>query len=270
MKCIYTILAIILVSVSFNISAQVGFYESDVLLIAHRGGVVDSITPENSKEAIIKAAELGYWMVEIDIQVTKDGVLITNHDRNLKKCYGIDRDIADMKWEEISELKSETGALVQNFEDVLTLCRELGLNVMIDNKIKGYDYNLCTRIVNLLDKYELREQALMIGTSATTEFFTGKIRLSCTRQQLENNMLRKDYSPNNYYYFGNPTKEDAEWAREHGIMIVGVINEWAIPKVNEDSIVKETVKNLVDQKVRYIQLDSMYASYLHNQKIIID
>ncbi|SEA21453.1 hypothetical protein [Pedobacter hartonius] len=36
-------------------------------LIAHRGGVVDSVTAENSASALSKAAERGYRMVEVDL-----------------------------------------------------------------------------------------------------------------------------------------------------------------------------------------------------------
>ena len=53
-------------------------------LIAHRGGVVDSARAENSLPALEEAARHGFNMVEVDLRVTKDGVLIINHDADLK------------------------------------------------------------------------------------------------------------------------------------------------------------------------------------------
>lgn len=235
---------------------------NNVFLIAHRGGVVDSVTPENSRESIIKAAKNGYWMVEVDLRRTKDNILITNHDNNFKRYYNVDKKVEDMTWKEISKLKSNNGTVVQKFEDVLQLCHELGLNIMIDNKLKGFEPIICSQIIDLLDRYKLRESALMIGTTASTEFFTGKIKLSCTRKQIESNMKRTDYNSNNYYYFGNPTKEDASWAKKNNIMIVGVINSWAIPLEKEEQTVKEIIQLLHNLNVQYIQLDSKYSTFL--------
>lgn len=258
---------LILLSFLFNtrlVNAQQNSFTDNFYLIAHRGGVVDSITPENSKESIIKAAKHGFWMIEVDIRATKDKVLITNHDKDFNRYFGVDKKVIDMTWKEISELKSENGTYVQKLEDVFKLCSELGLNVMIDNKITGFDIDICNHLIYLLDKYNLRENALMIGTTATTDFFTGKIKISCNKEQLKNNMNRNDYSPNNYYYFGNPTKEDAIWAHQNNIMIVGVINSWAIPNEKEEIIVNEIINNLRDSQVNYIQLDSKYVSFLYN------
>lgn len=261
-------LAFFLLNLSLSLSCLLTAQEADnnskFKLIAHRGGVVDSITPENSKEALLKAVENNYWMVEVDMRLTKDGVLITHHDKDLRKNYNVEKNIDNMTWDEISLLESDMGTSIQKLENVFSICQEFGMNVMLDNKIKGFDQVVCEQILDLLDKYNLRDNSLMIGTSATTEFFTGKIRLSCTREQLEANMNRSDYKSDNYYYFGNPSSEDALWTKQNKIMIVGVINEWAIPKDNEDAVVKEIVHQLKTLGINYVQLDSKYAAYFQN------
>src|SRR5690554_3880171 len=188
---------------------------SDYRLIAHRGGVVDSLTAENSLQALQKAAEKGYWMVEVDLRLTKDSVLITHHDRNFKRYYGVDKALASMTWEEVSPLKGDKGNRVLLFEEILRFCRDNNLNVMIDNKIQGFDSLLFNNVYELVKQYELEEQAMMIGTTASTPFFTGKIRLSCTRSQLEENMLKEDYDPSHYYLFSsNISPADAQWASD--------------------------------------------------------
>lgn len=230
-------------------------------IIGHRGGVVDSITPENSREALLKAVDRNYWMVEIDMRLTKDGVLITHHDKNFTRYFHVDKNVDDMTWNEISILESDMGTSVQKLEDVFKLCEFTGMNVMLDNKIKGFDKAICEQIVDLLDKYNLRKNSLMIGTSATTEFFTGKIPLSCTIEQLKVNMKREDYNPKNYYLFGNPSKRDALWAKQKGIMIVGVINEWALPKDKEEVAANKIANHLKALNINYVQLDSKYDVY---------
>lgn len=237
----------------------------DMKLIAHRGGVVGSEVPENSKEALLLASEKEYWGVELDMRITKDSVLIAHHDPHLLRFYDVERKVTEMRWDEIEGLVSHNGTKVQKLDDALALCAELGLNVMIDNKVEGLPISVFEQLVELLDYYGLLRNALMIGSDASTEYFTGKIRLSCTREQLEQNMLRNDYSPGNYYYFGNPTKEDATWAKKNNIMVVGVINEWVIKKESEQEEVEMIIQNLLVNGIEYVQLDSKYDSYFDTE-----
>jgi glycerophosphoryl diester phosphodiesterase len=53
------------------------------IVIAHRGnsrGLIPGRAPENSREAIRQAARDGFSWVEIDLQVTRDGVPVVHHD----------------------------------------------------------------------------------------------------------------------------------------------------------------------------------------------
>ena len=59
--------------------------DNNLELIAHRGGVVNSKSPENSLKALNEAINRGYYMVEVDVRLTKDGVLITHHDKDFKR-----------------------------------------------------------------------------------------------------------------------------------------------------------------------------------------
>ncbi|SDM58903.1 glycerophosphoryl diester phosphodiesterase [Polaromonas sp. JS666] len=51
------------------------------LVIAHRGA--SGYIPEETLEAYVRAIELGADVIEMDLVVTKDGVLMTRHDPNL-------------------------------------------------------------------------------------------------------------------------------------------------------------------------------------------
>jgi glycerophosphoryl diester phosphodiesterase len=51
------------------------------LVIAHRGA--SGYLPEETMEAYVRAIELGADVIEMDLVVTKDGVLVTRHDPNL-------------------------------------------------------------------------------------------------------------------------------------------------------------------------------------------
>lgn len=231
-------------------------------LIAHRGGVVDSSRAENSLPALKAAIERGYKMVEIDMRLTKDSVLIIHHDMNFKRYFGLDKPVSEMNWEEIRKLKSHTGSRVLKFEEALQYCSGK-IEVMIDNKIQGNDTALFGRVFALLKKYKLDKAALMIGTDESTDFFTGKIKLSCTRKQLEENMLKPGYRPSHYYLFGSElTRDDVEWARRNNILAVGVINAWRYRRsANPAAEAEKDAQRLKATGLNHFQVDSEFERF---------
>ena len=54
------------------------------LIIAHRGGQLN--WPENTIYAFQKAKEAGVNMIELDVQLTRDGVPVIYHKRNLSEA----------------------------------------------------------------------------------------------------------------------------------------------------------------------------------------
>ena len=231
-------------------------------LIAHRGGVVDSTKAENSLPALKAAIERGYKMVEIDLRLTKDSVLIIHHDMNFKRYFGMDKPVSEMNWKEISKLKSTTGSRVLKLEEALQYCSGK-IEVMMDNKISGNDTALFGKVVALLKKYKLLEAALMIGTSESTDFFTGKIKLSCTRQQLEENMQKPGYSPLHYYLFGSDlTRDDVEWAGSNDILAVGVVNAWRYRRLANPAVEAEKdAQRLKATGLTHFQIDSEFERF---------
>lgn len=259
-QTVQSILFIALLLAGMQLSAQSGASTKPYRLIAHRGGIVDSTAGQNSLEALTKAIAKGYWMVEVDLRMTKDSVLITHHDKNFRQSFGLDSAVSSMTWEAIGKLRGVNGYRVQRFEDVLAHCKGK-LGVMIDNKLDGNDTAVWTRLITLLKKYDLYKGALMIGTDESTAYFTGKIRLSCTRQQLETNINRPDYKASNYYLFSDKiSREDYEWAHRRNILVVGVINAWAFQPGESVSKAGEQATTLKAAGVQCFQIDSQYES----------
>lgn len=102
--------------------------ESSVIVVAHRADWRNF--PENSLEAIQSAIEMGVDMLEIDVQRTKDGVLILMHDHNLDRTTTGSGNIADTNWEDITKLnlKDHQGNVttykVPKLEDALLMCKD--------------------------------------------------------------------------------------------------------------------------------------------------
>ena len=71
-------------------------------LIAHRG--CRSLAPENTVASFVCAARLGLDAIETDVRLAADGALVCAHDDSLKRMFGIDRAVAEMKLSELREL----------------------------------------------------------------------------------------------------------------------------------------------------------------------
>lgn len=238
-----------------------------VSLIAHRGGVVDSTFTENGLPALKEAARKGYKMVETDMRVTADGVLIANHDADFNRFYGDPRKVTETKWADAGKLASKLdGNHPMLLEDVFRFCAENNMAVMLDNKIAGMDTALFSGLTAMLDRYRLRETALMIGTDESTGYFTGKVRLSCSRKQLEENIRKPGYQPVHFYLFERPanlTREDVAWARTNNIRVIAAINKFHYRK-SADMMgdAKKDCERMLEYGVTEFQIDSEFGQFL--------
>lgn len=92
---------VFLIILCFTLLSSCSHSESDVLNIAHRGASAYAI--EHSIEAYELALQQGADYLEIDMQMTKDGVLIIEHDEF--PSYGDGRAIKDYTYVELKKLQ---------------------------------------------------------------------------------------------------------------------------------------------------------------------
>ena len=78
--------------------------KKSVLISAHRG--VLALAPENTLAAYRKAIELGLDFIEIDVRPTRDTILVSVHDRSLKRTTGLAREVNSLSLAEIRELSA--------------------------------------------------------------------------------------------------------------------------------------------------------------------
>jgi len=74
----------------------------NTFLVAHRGS--GDNWPEHTLEAYQQSLAAGAQAVEISVCATSDGVLVCHHDLSAKRVLGIDRNIAELTWHELSEM----------------------------------------------------------------------------------------------------------------------------------------------------------------------
>lgn len=83
-------------------SATNPFFEDRVLNIAHRGA--NLVAPEETVEAYIAAKQAGADILEMDIQRTRDGVLVLMHDSTVDRTTNGTGAVADLTLEEVRSL----------------------------------------------------------------------------------------------------------------------------------------------------------------------
>lgn len=69
-----------------------------VRIYAHRGASAER--PENTLPAFRRALDVGADALELDLQVTRDGVLVVSHDADGRRMCGVPRRLADVTWDE--------------------------------------------------------------------------------------------------------------------------------------------------------------------------
>lgn len=140
-----------------------------VMIVAHRANIYDSL-PENSLEGIKACIANNIDIIEIDIRITKDGVLIVMHDETLNRMTNGKGKIGDFTWEELSKLYLRNGNFgkvtsykIPRLDEVFEVCKG---KIMI-NLDKGFWYlNDASKLAEdigvsqqiILKSYETRKQ----------------------------------------------------------------------------------------------------------------
>lgn len=122
-------------------------------LYAHRGlHNNQSDAPENSMRAFSKAVEAGYG-IEMDIQLSKDGIPVVFHDFTLKRVCGAEGKVSDYTFDELQKFSLYgTDQKIPKFEDALKLV-DGKVPLIVEFKIERTDLSLCPVADELLSKY---------------------------------------------------------------------------------------------------------------------
>ena len=126
--------------------------EERIQVVAHRGGA--ALEPENTVAALQEAIVSGAEQAEIDIQQTKDGVLVVLHDPNLKRIGGVDRPIWEMTYADLRELPLREP--IPTLEEAMQAV-DGKLKLMIEIKVTGHEENLVRQTLGTIRRYEAED-----------------------------------------------------------------------------------------------------------------
>lgn len=136
-----------------------------VAITAHRGA--SAVAPENSMAAFRAAIETGADYAELDVQRTRDGVIVVVHDGDLLRMGGDPRKVAAMTGAEIAgidigrrHVPPVSGEHPPTLADVIALVRgRMKLNVELKYNVP--DPGLAPAVVELLRREDFLDQAVI-------------------------------------------------------------------------------------------------------------
>ena len=100
--------------------------------IAHRGASAHA--PENTLAAFRKAAALGADMVELDVQISADGVAVVIHDATVDRFPGHAGEVRRKTLAELRTIDAGQGERIPTLEEAIQVCREELLWMYIELK----------------------------------------------------------------------------------------------------------------------------------------
>lgn len=163
----YTVLGFLLLGFvgTFVINSQINeslLYSGRSLHVAaHRGDAVRA--PENTLSAIESALDLGATLVEMDVQRTKDGVLVLHHDTSLLRMAGVPEPVSFYTYEELSAFdvgagfsEEFTGERIPTLEEALLLVKGRG-SALLDVKVEEHEVETAREILKILEDLEMKE-----------------------------------------------------------------------------------------------------------------
>lgn len=100
-KLKYVLFIIVLIFFSLNFLLNNNILGWNIKIAAHRGDVHNN--PENSLSAINYAIDEGADFIEIDVQMTKDKIVVLNHDSDLMRILNVPSKVSDLTLEEIKK-----------------------------------------------------------------------------------------------------------------------------------------------------------------------
>jgi len=235
-----------------------------VMLIAHRGGVVDDEHIENNLPAIDEAARRGYWMLEVDVRESKDGRLIVQHDADFRRFYGDSRQVVDMTAAEIKRLRSTPGGLPPlEFSEFAAACKGK-LRLMLDTKGAKHSKEFFASMIDSLRENDLLDSAFVIGSDQSRALFFDKAKIGVNREKLAAAVGRGEDVAKRYFLFSHAKGIDAEtvnFCRQHGVVVVPSINTFHYPAAKHMEMAAADIARLKKLGVTYFQIDSVYEKY---------
>lgn len=154
---------------SYSIIRDLRVYQHpvhDVLNIGHRGA--SAYYPENTMVSFRAASEMKADFIELDVQLTKDGIPVVIHDVTVNRTTNGRGDVARLTYNEIRQLDAGSwfsrefiGEKIPRLEEVLEFAQNnINLNIEIKANPKSKPGATEAKTLELVQKYDMISEVL--------------------------------------------------------------------------------------------------------------
>lgn len=134
-------------------------------IYGHRGA--SAYAPENTMEAFRKAMEQGVDGIELDVHLTKDGVVVVTHDERIERVSDGTGYVQNLTLEELKQFnfnKTIPGfaeCKIPTLEEVYELVHPSNLRVNVELKTTQFLYpGLCQKLIDLAKKWDMEDKVI--------------------------------------------------------------------------------------------------------------
>lgn len=132
--------------------------DKDIVVAGHRG--IKSKFPENTMLSYREAIKLGVDMIELDINMTKDNVLVLCHDNTIDRTTNGKGAIRDYTLEELQKFNAGINmgydTIIPTFEELLQEIYQTPLTLNVE--IKDKTFEVVDKTIALLYKYHMQDK----------------------------------------------------------------------------------------------------------------
>ncbi len=140
------------------------------IIVGHRG--VAGTYPENTRPSIQAAIDMGLHWIEVDIQPTKDNVLVVCHDHTINRCSNGKGRIDDYTLEELRQFDFGSwfssdfcNEKIMTLEELLELANQYQLGLNLEVKVDKHDVTrVVSQLKQQLDRHPIDKTRIVLSS----------------------------------------------------------------------------------------------------------
>ncbi|NFN16898.1 glycerophosphodiester phosphodiesterase [Clostridium botulinum] len=133
---------------------------------AHRGASINY--PENTMKAFEMAVEQNADWIELDVQLTSDGIPVVMHDSNLYRITGVNKNIWEVTYNDIKDLDCSSwfspefaGERISTLGEVLDFAKKEHIKLNIELKPTGYEKDFEKIVIDTINQKNYKNSCVV-------------------------------------------------------------------------------------------------------------
>lgn len=208
--------------------------------VAHRG--YPKKYPENTLSSFLKAVELGFTHLELDVHLSKDGIPVVIHDHTVDRMTNGTGRVADYSASELQSFHIKQDEHIPTLEEVLRVLKgKIGLNIEL-KQMGTYYPQLEEKVLEVIKEFNMLDQVVITSfdfdaleriRQLSSEVRIGLITFGCSKAILDWSVEMGATFLSMHYAF--VTEHYIHRCQELGIQLMAwTINETSIMKKFQD------------------------------------